>query len=394
MPRELKEEMVDIHGDPPFGKDGAVLRVLHVVLSLDVGGLERNVVNQVREGQLLGQDVSVVCLERPGVLASQVEALAGRLLCLEKPPGIQLSMVRRTRETFRQLRPDVVHTHQIATLFYAGLAAKGVPGLHIVHTEHGREAYASRARTRWLGRLAGLQAELFFCLTEDMAAHVIAHRIVPCRKIRIIHNGIDITRYQQKSGSCPLRGTLGIPHGATVIGTIGRLVDVKRQDLLIHGFSRLKGTVPSAHLILVGDGPLRSELGQLVDSLGLKDSVHFVGYQPEAWKYLHMMDVFALTSSSEGMPQAVLEASVAGIPVVASRVGGLPEVIDDGRTGILFPPGDVDSLTRSLVELSTCELKARRMGAAARTLVEFKFNIRRMASDYHRHFLELTEPRE
>ena len=268
--------------------------------------------------------------------------------------------------------------------------------MHIVHTEHGREAYANRARTRWLGRLAGLQAELFFCLTEDMAAHLVSHRIVPRRKIRIIQNGIDVTSYQRKDKveSFSLRETLGIPHEAPVIGTVGRLVDVKRQDVLIHSFSSLRKSVPSAHLILVGDGPLRSELEQLVDSLGLKDSVHFVGYQPEAWKYLHMMEVFALTSSSEGMPQAVLEASVAGIPVVASRVGGLPEVIDDGRTGILFPPGDVDSLTRSLVELSTCELKARRMGAAARTLVESKFNIRRMASDYHRHFLELTEPRE
>src|SRR5215217_1040015 len=109
--------------DPSATTDSAgtrVLTVAHVVLTLDVGGLERNVVNQVREGQKLGQRVAVVCLERPGVLAPQVEVLGGRIIALDKRPGLRPGMVMRARRVLRDLRPDVVHTHQLATLLYAG----------------------------------------------------------------------------------------------------------------------------------------------------------------------------------------------------------------------------------------------------------------------------------
>src|SRR5206468_12258977 len=108
--------------------------------------------------------------------------------------------------------------------------------------------------------------------------------------------------------------------GARVIGTVGRLAEIKCQDLLIRAFARIREAAPDAHLVLVGDGPLRCPLGELADGLGLGRSIHFVGYQTDTVKYLSIMDYFALTSSSEGTPQAVLEASVAGLPVVASRV--------------------------------------------------------------------------
>src|SRR5690242_16352893 len=133
------------------------LRIAHVVLSMDFGGLESIVLDLVREGRRLGQDVAVVCLERPGVLAQQVEAQGGRLASLHKPPGVCLELFGRLRSLFRELRPDVVHTHQIGALFYAGPAARraGVPV--VVHTEHGKH-YDRPSRARWLARMAGLHA--------------------------------------------------------------------------------------------------------------------------------------------------------------------------------------------------------------------------------------------
>ena len=117
-------------------------------------------------------------------------------------------------------------------------------------------------------------------------------------------------------------------------------------------------------------------------------SVHLAGYQPEAWKYLSVMDCFALTSRSEGMPQAVLEAAVAELPI-ATRVGGLPEVIEDGRTGILIEPNDPAALTRALLRILRDPEPAREMGHAARQRVESRFHVRRMAQVYHRHFMEI-----
>jgi glycosyltransferase involved in cell wall biosynthesis len=365
------------------------LRVTHVTLSLDVGGLERNIVNQVREGHKLGQEVSVVCLERPGTLAAQVEALGGSVTCLHKRPGLRPELIGQMRHTLRRLRPHVAHTHQIASLLYTGLAARGAGVPLVVHTEHGKERYADRLRTRLLGRLAGRYAARFFCLSEDMAAAVKAHRIVSPAKVRVILNGIDTARFQQRGEARALRQELGIPAGAPVIGTVGRLTPVKRQDLLLRAFARVREQVPEARLLLVGDGPLLEQLQGLAAELGVGGATHFAGYQPEPQRYLHLIDVFALTSASEGIPQALLEASAAGIPSIASQVGGIPEVIEEGRSGLLFPSGDQGALTGGILALLTEADLARRLGESARDRVESLFHIRRMAAEYHEQFLEL-----
>jgi glycosyltransferase involved in cell wall biosynthesis len=365
------------------------LRVTHVALSLDVGGLERNILNQIREGSRLGQKVSVICLERRGVLADQAESLGAPVICLDKKPGLRPELLRPMRRVLRSLRPHVVHTHQIASLLYTGLAVgtAGVPV--VVHTEHGKEHYAQRLRTRWLGRLAGRYAARFFCLSEDMAAAVRAHRIVPSRKVRVVLNGIDTARFNIRGDPESLRQTLGIPQDATIIGTVGRLTPVKRQDLLIKAFAQVRRQLPQTHLLLVGEGPLLPALQRLVADLDVDLVTHFVGYQPEPHGFLHLMDVFVLTSVSEGIPQALLEASVAGVPAVASRVGGVPEVIEADRTGLLFPSENLDALTEAILNVLRNPDPARERAEAARIRVESLFHIRRMAHDYHQQFLEL-----
>jgi len=374
--------------DLPIGAEIRPLKVVHALLSLDVGGLERNVVNQVRLAPNLGQEATVICLERPGVLASQSEALGGRVICLDKPPGIQFGLIRRIATILRELGPHVVHTHNVTTLFYTGPAARraGVPV--VVHTEHGRGAYL-QLRKRLLGRLAGRYARSFYCLTEDMADWVATHRIVPRHKIRLIFNGIDTARFRETCDPAAVRDELGIPSDAPVIGTVGRLSEIKRHDVLIRAFDLIHQRAPHVHLILVGDGPLRQSLGELAAGLGLDACVHFVGFRPHALPYLRVMDVFALTSRSEGMPQAVLEAQIVGVPVVANRVGGLPELIDDGRTGRLVTPGNELELAETMLTVLADPEGSRRMREAGRLEVESRYDIGRMADEYHRHYLDL-----
>jgi glycosyltransferase involved in cell wall biosynthesis len=297
--------------------------VVHVVLAVDVGGMERGLINQIREALRLGERVTVVCLERPGVLAPQLEALGVPVLCLHKKPGFRWGLVRRMAEVFRPLRPDVVHTHQPATMFYGVPAARraGVPV--IVHTQHGKFFAAERWRWRWLGWLAGRHLTRFFCLTQDIAREVTSHGIVPASKVEIIVNGIDTARFQGGDGAEELRESLRIPPAAPVVGTVARLTAIKRQDLLLSAFARVRERVPDAHLVLVGDGPLLGPLRGLAGDLGLAECVHFAGYQDRPERFYPLMDVFALTSESEGMPQSVMEAGAARVPVVASRVGGL-----------------------------------------------------------------------
>ncbi|MBV8236523.1 MAG: glycosyltransferase [Acidimicrobiia bacterium] len=374
------------------------LNVTHVVLSLDCGGLERIVLDLAHKGPELGQRVSVICLERPGTLAPQVEEAGARVLCLNKPPGRRPETVDRVGGALRQLRPDVVHTHQIGALFYTGPAARAEAVPLVVHTEHTNQIskyrdYRQQAKIRLLWWVAGRHASRFFCVSEDIASEVRAYGVLPRRKVCVVLNGIDTAQFRRRDAAEAVRGALGIPPGAPVIGTIGRLNEVKCQDLLIRSFHRVQAQVPDARLLLVGDGPKRADLHALAEELGLSGSVYFAGYQAQPERYLQVMDVFALTSRAEGLPLAILEAWAAGLPVVATRVGGIPQVIDDGRTGLLLEPGDENTLTGTLGRLIADPGYARQLGEAGRRQVEARFDTRRMAGDYQRHYLELLATR-
>jgi glycosyltransferase involved in cell wall biosynthesis len=180
---------------------------------------------------------------------------------------------------------------------------------------------------------------------------------------------------------------------APVVGTVARLTEVKRQDVLLRGFAKLLVKVPDAHLLIVGDGPLMRSLRQLAVDLAIAASVHFTGHQADPEAFYEVMDVFALTSRSEGMPQTIMEAFAAEVPVVASRVGGVPEMIEDGVSGTLFDAGDEAGLVEAVVKLLGNPELLRQIRHAAKARLEERFHVRRMVADYHREFLQLVAGR-
>ncbi|WP_422925475.1 glycosyltransferase [Singulisphaera sp. PoT] len=374
------------------------LKVTHVVLSLECGGLERIVLDLARTGPKLGQEVSVICMERRGKLADQVEEAGATVLCLDKPPGRDPEMVGKVREALRQLKPNVVHTHQIGPLLYAGPAAQAENVPLVVHTEHINQlakhrSLSRRLRLRILWWLAGRRSARFFCVSDDIAAAVHTHGFLPKRKIHVVLNGIDTAQFRRKSREAnPVRSELGIPPGAPLLGTVGRLNEVKCQDLLVRSFQRILKDVPEAHLLLVGDGPMWAELHELADRLEISDRVHFAGYQAEPERFLKAMDVFVLPSRAEGLPLAILEAWAVGLPVIATRVGGIPRLLDEGRDGILIDPNDEQALTSSLLAVLSDPEHARKLGEAGRRRAEADFDTCRMATDYQTHYLQLLTP--
>jgi glycosyltransferase involved in cell wall biosynthesis len=371
------------------------LHVTHAVLTLDVGGLERIIVDLVREGQRLGQRVSVLCIERPGPLAAQVEALGARVLCTGKRPGLRFNAGGIIEPALKELHPDVLHTHQVGALFYAGPAARAMGVPLVVHTEHinpfrkTQAGYVRRQRMAWLWWWAAKYARRFFCVSEDIAEELAARRIVPRGKLEVILNGINTEPFREPFDKNGLRQSIGIPADAPVIGTVGRLNEVKCQDLLLRAFARVRAEHSTARLLLVGDGPSRDSLRKLSLDLGIADTVHFAGYQSQPERFLAMMDVFALTSRLEGLPLAVLEAWAAGLPVIASAVGGVPDLVAHDRTGLLFPSGEEDTLVELLKIFLRDPGRARRLGEAGRQEVLAKYDLQRMAGDYERHYREL-----
>jgi glycosyltransferase involved in cell wall biosynthesis len=167
------------------------------------------------------------------------------------------------------------------------------------------------------------------------------------------------------------------------------LNEVKRQDLLLRAVAALGPGYDDIQVLLVGDGPARGELEQLVPSLGLKGRVYFAGYQSAPERFLPAMDVFALTSRLEGLPLALLEAWAAGLPIVSSAVGGVPKLVENGGAGLLFPNGDQDGLVVALRSLFADPLKAAQMATAGQTLVRERYSLERMASDYESRYRAL-----
>jgi glycosyltransferase involved in cell wall biosynthesis len=373
------------------------IAVTHAVLSLDCGGLERVVVDLIREGRARGHRVDVVCLERPGTLAPEAEQLGAKVVCLNKSPGRSRAAGRVVRAALTELRPDVVHTHQIGVLWHAGREARRVGVPVVVHTEHGNhlkaKSWSRRVRQRALWGVAGRRAARFFCVSEEIAREVTRYGVVVRGKVRVLPNGIDTANFAGSETGSAVRAALGIPPAAPVVGTVGRLSEVKRQDVLIRAFAGLRRGFPDAHLLLVGDGPARAELEALQRGLGLNGVVHLTGYQTRPQEFLRAMDVFALTSRSEGLPLSVLEAWATGLPVVASAVGGLPALIEHGRTGLLFPPADTGALEEALTDLLAAPGLRRRLGDEGRREVCSRYDTCQMADGYEESYRRLLSAR-
>lgn len=361
------------------------MRVVHAVLSLDLGGLERLVLDLVARSASAGQVPAVLCLERFGRLAEDARALGAEVVCADKPPGLKPGLVFKIRGLLRKLRPDVIHTHQAAALLYTGWAAPGIAP--VVHTEHGKH-YEPGGENPRMARLAATRAHRVIAVSRDIAETLIRRRIVPARKIEYVPNGIPLERVAAAKDAKRIRGYLGIPEEAPVVGTVGRLNAIKRQDVLLKAFARCAQSVPDAHLIIVGDGDERPSLESLVGELGLAGRVHFAGYRSHPEPFFRAMDVFALSSDSEGMPVSLLEAWAAGVAAVTTRVGGLPEIVREGTDGLMVPPGDPEAFGTALTALLADRDRARSFGAAGAERVRAEFSLDAMVAHYTRIYRE------
>jgi glycosyltransferase involved in cell wall biosynthesis len=374
------------------------LHVVHGVHALEVGGLERIVLDLARVGRRRGHRVSVICLERPGTLAAQVEAEGATVVSLEKPAGQSPWLRNRLAPILAALAPDVVHTHTVGALWYLGSVAQtvcGVPVLHTEHIDHVAKAtgWWAKLKTRILTHRAARYADRFCCVSDDGTRSMTRWWTVPRFKLETILNGIDTDRYADSSPRIPIRAELGISASDRVIGTVGRLDEVKSQHLLLQATAALGPDYGDVHILLVGDGPERHSLERLALDLGLGSRTHFAGYQRNPERFLPAMDVFALTSRLEGLPLALLEAWAAGLPVVSSAVGGVPKVIVEGESGMLFPNGNVAALAVALRTLLTDPGRAIGMATEGRKLVRERYSLERMATDYESRYRMLIAAR-
>ncbi len=353
-------------GDTP----GRPVRLLLVVDSLDVGGAERHVVDFALALRRGDYEVSVACsaagalsesLEEAGI---RVQPLLGRLV----KRRVSTTYARRLRSLVREGRFDLVHAHVYASEAAAALATLGT-GVPLVLTEHTEVLWQNR-RARLVNRWFCRRAERVIAVSNVIRKRLIERDNLPPRHIAVIPNAVPSIIDKRPDFSTPLPDEW---REGPLVGVVARLQPEKGVANFLKAAAHIAPHVPETHFIVAGDGPLREEMETLVGRLDLERNVHFLGFRSDARTLTGLLDVLVIPSLTEGAPLVVLEAMGAGVPVVASAVGGIPDQVRHGREGLLVPPVDPVALGDALLELLRNPDLARRMGEAGRRRVTSEF---------------------
>ena len=356
------------------------IRVAHVITKMAVGGAQETVI------------ATCVDLRPPGfeqVLFSGAEVDAeGSLADEARSQGVDVRLapglakpIRPLRDLraawalarlLRDWRPDIVHTHSSKGGFVGRLAARLARVPHVVHSVHGwsfNGDMSSLLRSTIVGleRLSARFTDVLVVVSSTDQPRGLSRKIGRVHQYVLIRSGIDLARFQVRPDDvAATRRSLGATEDGLLVGTVGRLADAKDPLLMVDAFAKVLVEAPEATFVWVGDGPLRDATAQRAASLGIGDRFRLVGLRRDIPEIVAGFDVFALSSRWEGLPRTITEAMASGTPVVATRVGGTVDAIDDGRTGFLVRPGDADGLARSIVALLRDPAERSRMGAAGR----------------------------
>jgi glycosyltransferase involved in cell wall biosynthesis len=351
------------------------LRVAHVTLGLDMGGQEKLLVEFARCADRRRFDLHFVSLGGRGVLAEDLEAHDWPVTPLDEPSGFRPGLVLRLARLFRRQRIDIVHTHDERPHVYGAFAAQLAGARRLIHTRHHGMADRLTPRQTGLVRTASRLTDRFVCVSADSARQAVRQG-VSSRIVRTLHNGIDLMRFD------PSQARDGGP-----VVAVARLSPEKDITTLLHAAALAVAEDPSFRLEIAGDGPCMADLRRMAADLSLDGCVHFHGQVREVPALLARAGLFVLSSRTEGVSLTLLEAMACGLAVVATRVGGNPEVVADGETGLLVAPGDPAALALALLRLRRDDGERRRMEQAGRRRVERCFDVRRMTAAYETLYL-------
>jgi glycosyltransferase involved in cell wall biosynthesis len=300
------------------------------------------------------------------------------LLPLAPMTEMDLSAAWRLSRAIKQLRPDIIHAHDPHGVAMSALALSMSTQLvkpPLVAARRVDFHLRGTSLSRWKYR----QVDMFICASEAIRQMLLSDGIPPQRAVTV-HEGIDLARAAATSPA-PLHEELWLPHGAPIVGNVAALVPHKGQRHLVDAAALVVRHVPDARFVIAGEGELRSALEQQIKHLGLEKHVLLAGFRPDILSLHKAFDVFVMSSVTEGLGTSLLDAMACGRPIVATTAGGMPEVVEDGHTGILVPPRDHVAMAEAIVRLLKDEALRRRMGAAGLSLAHARFSAERMVQD-------------
>ncbi len=370
-----------------------MVRVLHIVTNLDLGGAQTSVTDICAELRRRGTDVHLAYSSRGGRAGLGSEVLKQRLSDADVPlhdvpemlrpihPVRDWAALRGFRSLLREVQPTVVHTHMSKAGAIGRLAAVMERVPRIMHTVRGWSFYVARNPVKRrmmvsIERALARRTHRMFSVTEQMIRDGLAWRIGSADRYTVVRSGIRIRDFES-NGCVPQvnLADLGIPEDVPVVGSVMGLSRQKAPLDFVASCAIVAREVPDAHFLVVGDGPLRADMCEAIDRAGLRDRFHLTGLRRDVPSMLRLMDVFLLTSHWEGLARVLMEAAAAGVPTVATDVGGARDLIDHGASGFVAPAGRIDLLAAHVLTLLTDSAIARRMAATAGERLTEEFDL-------------------
>ena len=359
-------------------------KVIHVITRFDKGGSSENTFLTVQGLDKEKYEVILIRgLAEESCMGTEEAAAVERNLTEAGERGVKVitipELVRSIQplndlkalfgliRIFRNEKPHIVHTHTSKAGILGRWAAFFANITIIVHTPHGHVfwGYFNKWKTACyilLERLTASITDKIITLTEQEKKDHLRFRIAPDEKFTVIHSGVDLTAFSDARINAPaMREMLGIPPEAFVVGTAGRLTPIKGQRYLLEAAAVISARKPDLFFVFLGDGELAPELGKMATSLGIKNSM-FVGWRQDVPEVMSTFDIFVLPSLNEGMGKVLVEAMALGKPIVASDVGGIPDLVIHNHNGLLVPPADVEGLVNSINLLLHDPIKRKEMG--------------------------------
>jgi sugar transferase (PEP-CTERM/EpsH1 system associated) len=362
--------------------------IAHVVYHFGTGGMENGMVNLINRLPATEFSHVVISLTDHTEFRQRIHREDIRFFDLAKKPGHDISWMRRLYILLREMRPDIVHTRNLNALEAQFVAAAArVPAR--VHGEHGRDVFDLEGKN-WkynvLRRAARPWVNQYITVSRDLAAWLRQTVGVSGQRLNQIYNGVDSDKFHPREAARPEIGPAEFLAGAScVIGSVGRMAAVKDYPTLVRAFIHACQQGEKAaglRLLLVGDGPSKLECETLLAQSGFADRAWLAGNRNDTADLMRVMDVFVLPSLGEGISNTILEAMSTGLPVVATDVGGNPELVTPGETGALFTPGAAEALAKTLLDYAADPARIDREGRAARVRIERDFSLERMVDRY------------
>ena len=367
-----------------------MIKVLHVTYDMRIGGTEMVIKNIIDGNSDRSIAMSIFCIEEPlGPWGEELKKAGTDISTAHRQPGFDTSLIKSLRRHIERYDIDVVHCHQYTPWVYGTLAALFTKA-KVIFTEHGRFYPDS---TSWKRQLvnpvlmrATKKATAISHATKDALEE---YEFIPKARIDVIYNGIKSLQVDNTIKAVT-KSELAIPEESIVLGTIARFDPIKNQEMMIKAFSAALKENQNLVLVLVGDGEMRPTLEALVQKEGIEDHVRFTGYIKDPSRYLAIMDIFLLSSLSEGTSMTLLEAMSLSKPCIVTDAGGNSEIVEHQQTGLVTENANQKAYTSAINTLCSSPMSIKEMGANGYSVFCQKFNAKNMVAQYAHLYREIT----